>query len=65
MDETVVTNEVNQTQNYVPPIAWVVMTGEDQGIVEDIKDGFYATTNMDNRSTQKKHCFLQGVLYFL
>ena len=25
---TVVTNEVNQIQNYVPPIAWVVMTGE-------------------------------------
>ena len=28
VDATFVTNEVNQIQNYVPPIAWVVMTGE-------------------------------------
>ena len=48
MDETVVTNEVNQTQNYVPPIAWVGMTGEDQGIVEDVTYGFSAPTNVEN-----------------
>ena len=27
VDEAVVTNEVNQIQNYVPPISWVVMSG--------------------------------------
>ena len=27
MDATVVTSEVNQNQNGVTPIAWVVMTG--------------------------------------
>ena len=30
------TNEVNQIQNGVPPISWVLMTGDDQGIVEDV-----------------------------
>ena len=65
MDATVVTNEVNQIQNYAPPIAWVVMNGEDQVIVEYVTDGFAAPTNMENLSTQKKHCFLQSVLYFL
>ena len=34
-------------------------------IVEDVTDGFFATTNLDNKSTQKKHFFLQGLLYFL
>ena len=34
VDMTVVTYKVNQIQNYVPPISWVVITGEDQGIVE-------------------------------
>ena len=28
VDVTVVTNAMNQIQNGVPPIAWVVMTGE-------------------------------------
>ena len=40
MDATVVTNEANQIKNDVPPIALVVMTGEDQGIVEDVIDDF-------------------------
>ena len=34
LDATDVTNRVNKIQNYVPPIAWLVMTGEYQGIVE-------------------------------
>ena len=37
---TVVTNGVNQIKNDVPPIALVVMTGEDQGIFEDVTDDF-------------------------
>ena len=57
------TNKVNQIQNYVPPIAWVVMTGEDKGIVEYVTDGFDAPTNIDNISTHNKHCFLQGIIY--
>ena len=40
VDTTVVTNEVNQIKNDVPPIALVVMTGEDQGIFEDVTDDF-------------------------
>ena len=40
MDATVVTNDVNQIQNDVLSIALVVMTGEDQRIVEDVIDGF-------------------------
>ena len=40
MDATVVTNDVNQIQNDVLSIALVVMTGEDQRIVEDVTDGF-------------------------
>ena len=44
----VVTNESNQIQNYVPPIAWMVMTGEYQVIAEDVTDGFSAPTNMEN-----------------
>ena len=51
MDVTVVTNKMNQIQNDVPPIVWVVMTLESKGIVEDVTDGFYAPTNMDNLST--------------
>ena len=31
VDATIVTNKVNKIQNYVPPIARVVATGEDQG----------------------------------
>ena len=65
VDAIVVTNEVNQIQNDVPYIAWVVITGYYQGIVEDVTDDFDAPTNMVNKSTQKKHCFLQGVLYIL
>ena len=64
MDVTVVTNKVNQIQNNVPPIAWEMMNGEYQGVVEDVTDGFASPTNMENLSTQNKHCFLQGVLYF-
>ena len=64
VDVIVVTNEVNQIQNDVPHMAWVVVTLEDQGIVEDVTDGFASPTNMENLSTQNKHCFLQGVLYF-
>ena len=60
----IVTNEMNQIQNYVPPIAWVVITREDQGVVEDVIDDFAAPNKMENLSTQKKHCFLQGVLFF-
>ena len=44
------------------------MGGDDlrgKGIVEYVTDGFYAPNNMKNGSTQKNHCFLQGVLYFL
>ena len=63
MDATVVANEVNQIQNDVPRIVWAVMTVEDQGIGEEVTDGFPTTTNMDNKSTQKKHCLLQGMLY--
>ena len=48
VDVNVVTNELNQTQNYVPPIAWMVMTGEYQVIAEDVTDGFSAPTNMEN-----------------
>ena len=44
LDATFVTNEVNQIQNYVPPIAWEVMAGEDQGIVEYVKNGFLHIT---------------------
>ena len=33
VDATVVTNELNQIQNDVPPIAWVVVTGYYKGIV--------------------------------
>ena len=40
VDSTVVTNEANQIQNDVPPIALVVMTGEDQFIVEDVTYDF-------------------------
>ena len=65
VDATVVTNEINQIQNYFPHIVWVLMTGEDQGFVEDVTDGFYSPANMDNLSAQKKHSFLQGVSYFL
>ena len=36
VDATVVTNEVNQIQNYFPSIALVVMTGEYHEIVEDV-----------------------------
>ena len=36
LDATVVTNEVNQIQNYFPSIALVVMTGEYHEIVEDV-----------------------------
>ena len=43
---TVLTNEVNQIQNYVPHIAWVVMMGEDQGIDEGVTDGFSAPINI-------------------
>ena len=43
------TNEVNQIQNDVPPITWVVMTGYYQGIFEDVTDGFSASTNMYNQ----------------
>ena len=39
------------------------MTREDQVIVEDITDGLAAHSNMENWSTYKKHCFLQGALY--
>ena len=46
---TFLTNEVNQIQNDVTPIAWLAMTGEDEGIVEDVTDGFDAPTNMDNQ----------------
>ena len=46
---TVVTNELNQIPNGVPPIAWVVITVDDQGIVEDVTYGFAAPTNMYNR----------------
>ena len=63
VDATVVTNEVNKIQNDVTPIVWVAMTGQDHVIVEDATDGFYAPTNMENLSTQKKHILLQGVLY--
>ena len=49
VDSTVVTNKVNQIQNDVPPIAWVVMTGYDQGGVEYVTDGSSAPTNMDNQ----------------
>ena len=62
---TVVNNEVNQIQNDVPPIALVVMNVDNQGIVEYVTDGFSEPTNMNNQPTQKKHCFIQGVLYFL
>ena len=48
-DETFVTNEENQIQNDVPPTAWVVITEEDQGIVEYITDGFSTPTNTDNQ----------------
>ena len=48
VDETVVTNEANQIQNYVPHISWVLMTGEDQGIFEYVTYGFAAPTNMEN-----------------
>ena len=65
LDAYVVTNEVNQIQNYVPCISWVVITGEDQGITEYVTDGFSAPTKMENQSTHKNNCFLQGVLYFL
>ena len=43
------TNEVNQIQNDVPLIAWVVMNGEDQEVVEDVTYGFAAPTNTDNQ----------------
>ena len=36
LDATVVTNEVNQIQNYFPSIALVVMTGEYHEFVEDV-----------------------------
>ena len=49
VDVTVVTTEKNQIQDDVPPIVLVVMTREDQGIVEDVADGFFAPTNMDNQ----------------
>ena len=65
LDVTVVTSEDNNIQNDVPPIAWVMSTGEDKGIVEDITDDFAASTNMDNTLTWKNHCFLQGVSYIL
>ena len=48
IDATVVTNKVDQIQNDVQPISWSVMTGEDQGVVEDVTYVFSATTNMDN-----------------
>ena len=48
MDATFVTNKVNQIKNDVPPIAWAMMNGEYQGVVEDDTYGFYALTNMEN-----------------
>ena len=51
VDVTVVTNKVNKIQNDVPPIAWAMMTGDDQWVVEDVTYDFYSPTNMDNIST--------------
>ena len=65
VDATFVNNEVNKIQNDVPPIAQVVVTVEDQGIVEYVTDAYSVPTNMENQSMQKKNCFLQAVLYFL
>ena len=48
VDANVVTNEVNQIQNDIPPIAWAVMNGEHYRIVEHFTDDFSAPTNMDN-----------------
>ena len=48
VDANIVTNKVNQIINYVPPIAWLVIIGEDQGIFEYFTDDFDAPTNMEN-----------------
>ena len=48
VDATVVTNEVNQIQNDVTPILWLVITVENQGIVEDVNDVFSEPTRMAN-----------------
>ena len=55
VDVNAVTNEVNQTQNYVTHIALVVVNLEDQYIVEYVTDGFFTPINMDNISTQNNH----------
>ena len=65
LDATFITNEVNKIQKDVQPIAQLIMTGDNQGVVEDVTGGLSAPTNMHSRSTQKKYCFLQGALYFL
>ena len=43
VDATVVTYEGNQFKNDVPPIAWVVITVEHEGIVEDVTDDSFCT----------------------
>ena len=48
VDATVETNEANQIQNYFPPIAWLFIIGQDQGIVEGVKYSFSAPTNTEN-----------------
>ena len=64
MYATAVNNKANQIQNDAPPITWVEITGEYQGIVEDFTYSFAAINNMGNWSTQKKNCFLQGVFFW-
>ena len=44
-------NEVNQIQNYIPPITWAINIGEYQGVVEDVTGGFAAPINMEILST--------------
>ena len=62
---TVVTNELNQIQNHVPPIALVAIPVYNRIIVEDFTDVLSVPTNLDNIITQKKHFYLQCVFYFL
>ena len=56
------TNHMNQIKNICTPIAWIVMTGEDREIVEDVVV-LWAPTNMEKRSTEKNHFLLQSVIY--
>ena len=58
LDATVVTNEVNQIQNYFPSIALVVMTGEYHEIVE------YVTNSLLHLPMWKIYQNRRGIVSF-